>query len=127
VILKTFSFNISDNRLDTAVFRMNIYNFKKGVPFENIIQKNVIVPVGKQTGRFTVNLTSYKLDMKGDILLSLEWIEGSSSGSGNGAIFLSASFLNSATWHRVTSQGEWKKATGLGVGLNMEVQKLPVP
>jgi hypothetical protein len=127
VILKSFSFNISDNRLDTAVFRMNIYNFKNGIPFENIIQKNVIVPLGKQTGRYTVNLAPYKLEMKGDILLSLEWIEGSRSGSGNGVIFLSASFLNSATWHRITSQGEWKKATGLGVGLNMEVQKLPVP
>ena len=127
VILKSFSFNVSDNRLDTAVFRMNIYNFKNGIPFENIIQKNVIVPLGKQTGRYTVNLIPYKLEMKGDILLSLEWIEGSHSGSGNGVIFLSASFLNSATWHRITSQGEWKKATGLGVGLNMEVQELPVP
>lgn len=127
VILKRFTFNISDNRLDTAVFRMNIYNLKNGVPFENIIQKNVIVPVGKQKGLYTVNLIPYKLEMKGDIILSLEWIEGSYSGSGNGAIFLSASFLSSATWHRITSQGEWKKATGLGVGLNMEVQELSVP
>ncbi len=127
VVLKSFSFNISDNRLDTAVFRMNIYNVRNGVPFENIIQKNVIVPVGKQKGIYTVNLTPYKLQMKGDIILSLEWVEGSYSGSGNGAIFLSASFLSSATWHRLTSQGEWKKATGLGVGLNMEVQELSVP
>lgn len=124
VILKRFSFNISDNRLDTAVFRMNIYNLKNGVPFENILQKNVIVPVGKQKGLYTVNLIPYKLEMRGDIILSLEWIEGSYSGAGNGAIFLSASFLSSATWHRLTSQGEWKKATGLGVGLNMEVQEL---
>ena len=127
VILKSFSFNISDNRLDTAVFRMNIYNLKNGVPFENILQKNVIVPVGKQKGLYRVNLTPYKLEMKGDIILSLEWIEGSYSGPRNGAIFLSASFLSTATWHRLTSQGEWKKATGLGVGLNMEVQELSVP
>ena len=126
VILKRFSFNISDNRLDTAVFRMNIYNIKNGAPFENILQKNVIVPVGKQKGLYTVNLIPYKLEMKGDIILSLEWIDGSYSGAGNGAIFLSASFLSSATWHRITSQGEWKKATGLGVGLNMEIQELSV-
>ncbi len=106
---------------------MNIYNLKNGVPFENIIQKNIIVPVGKQKGVYTVNLIPYKLEMKGDIILSLEWIEGSYSGSGNGVIYLSASFLSSATWHRLTSQGEWKKATGLGVGLNMEVQELSNP
>ncbi len=126
VMLKSFSFNISDIRMDTAVFRMNIYSFKNGVPYENILQKNILVSVGKRTGLYTVNLNEYKLTMNGDILLSLEWIEGSYSGPGNGVLFLSASFLNSATWHRITSQGDWKKATGLGVGLNMEVQKLPV-
>ena len=125
-MLKSFSFNISDNRMDTAVFRMNIYSFKNGAPYENILQKNILVSVGKRTGLYTVNLNEYKLTMNGDILLSLEWIEGSYSGPGNGVLFLSASFLNSATWHRITSQGDWKKATGLGVGLNMEVQKLPV-
>ncbi|HEY4967263.1 MAG TPA: carboxypeptidase-like regulatory domain-containing protein, partial [Puia sp.] len=34
VLIKNFSFNISDSRLDTAVFRMNIYQFKNGVPEE---------------------------------------------------------------------------------------------
>jgi predicted dienelactone hydrolase len=126
VILKKFSFNVSGNRLDTAVFRMNIYNIKNGLPFENVLQKNILVHVGKQTGLYTVNLTDYKLEMKGEIFLSLEWIEGSSSALGTGAIFLSAGFLNSSTWHRITSQGEWKKAPGLGVGLNLEVQKLPI-
>jgi pimeloyl-ACP methyl ester carboxylesterase len=124
VLLKSFTFNISENRLDTAVFRMNIYHFKKGTPSENTLQENVLVPVGKQTGRYTVNLTDYKLVMKDDILLSLEWIEGSSSGSERGAIFLSAGFLNSSTWHRLTSQGEWKKASGIGVGFNVVTQKI---
>ncbi len=126
VLLKKFSFNVSGNRLDTAIFRMNIYNIKKGVPFDNILQKNILVHVGKQTGLYTIDLTDYKLKMKGDIFLSLEWIEGSSTNLEPGAIFLSAGFLNSSTWHRTTSQGEWKKAPGLGVGLNLEVQKLPV-
>jgi len=124
VLLKSFSFNISENRLDTAVFRMNIYNFRNGIPFENILQQNILVPVGKQKGLYTINLTDYKLVMKGDILISLEWIEGSSSARENGAIFLSAGFLNSATWHRLTSQGKWKKASGLGVGFNAEIQQL---
>jgi hypothetical protein len=126
VLLKKFSFNVSGNRLDTAIFRMNIYSIKKGMPFDNILQKNILVHVGKQTGLYTIDLTDYKLKMKGDIFLSLEWIEGSSNNLEPGAIFLSAGFLNSSTWHRITSQGEWKKAPGLGVGLNLEVEKLPV-
>jgi hypothetical protein len=124
VLLKSFSFNISENRLDTADFRLNIYSMRNGAPFENILHQNILIPVGKQTGKYTLNLNAYKLVLDGDVLISLEWIAGSSSGRGNGAIFLSAGFLNSATWHRLTSQAEWKKATGLGVGFNIVIQKL---
>ncbi len=123
VVLKSFSFNISDNRVDTAVFRLNIYNFKNGMPHENILHQNILVPIGKRPGRYTLSLADYKLVLSGDVLISLEWIEGSYSKAGNGAIFLSAGFLNSATWHRLTSQAEWKKATGLGVGFNVVIQK----
>jgi hypothetical protein len=40
----------------------------------------------------------------------------------DGALFFSAGFLNSATWRRETSQGNWKKATGIGIGFNLDVQ-----
>lgn len=124
VLLKSFSFNISDNRLDTAVFRLNIYRFKNGVPFENILHQNILVPVGKQTGKYMLDLKGYKLVLDGDLLVSLEWIQGSKAGKGNGIIFLSAGFLNSSTWHRLTSQAEWKKAPGVGVGFNVSIQEL---
>jgi len=124
VLLKSFTFNISTNHVDTAVFRLNIYSFRKGVPFENILHQNILVPIGKQTGLYTIDLKKYKLVFDGDVLLSLEWIEGSSSGPGTGVIFLSAGLLNSATWHRLTSQAEWKKAAGLGVGFNVLVQEI---
>ena len=123
VWLKNFTFNISSSRLDTAVFRLNIYDFRNGDPFENMLQKNIMVNVGKRTGKYSIPLSDYKLLMKDDILISLEWIEGSTSGAEKGAIFLSAAFLNSPTWHRLTSQGKWKKANGLGVGFHIEVQK----
>ncbi len=122
VLLKSFNFNISDARMDSALFRMNIYQFDHGVPSRNILRKNIYIPVGKRPGRQHFDLSDYKLVMNGDILLSLEWIEGSHSGEGTGIMFLSAGFLNSATWHRLTSQAAWKKASGLGVGFNLEVQ-----
>lgn len=125
VWIKNLNFNVSDTRLDTAVFRMNIYIFKNGEPGENILQQNIFVNVGKRTGRYTIPLSDFKLIMKGEVLISIEWIEGSSSQKQNGAMFLSAGFLNSATWHRLTSQAKWKKATGMGVGINIEVRKLP--
>ena len=125
VMLKNFNFNISDIRLDTAVFRLNIYHFRNGKPQDNILKKNILIPVGRRSGQYTVDLSTYKLVLKDDILLSIEWIEGSSDSKENGALFLSASFLSAATWHRLTSQADWKKASGLGVGFNLEVQQIP--
>ena len=123
VILKSFHFNVSENRLDTAVFRLNIYRFKNGKPLENILQQNIIVGVGKRKGGYSIDLSENKLVLKDEILLSLEWVEGTSTAP-HGAIFLSAGLLNSSTWHRLTSQGEWKKFSSVGVGFNIEVQPL---
>jgi len=123
VLIKNFTFNISDSRIDTGVFRLNIYRFKNGVPQENILQKNILIAVGKRKGKYIIPISDYKLLLKDEILISLEWIEGSVSGATNGILFLSAAFLNSPTWHRLTSQDKWKKANGLGVGFNVDVQQ----
>jgi hypothetical protein len=68
-------------------------------------------------------LSAYHLITSGDILVTLELIEGVSSGPEPGALFLSAGFFNSATWRRPTSQATWKKAAGIGVGFNIVVQE----
>ena len=96
-LLKAFNFNISSSRVGTALFRLNVYGFDKGTP------------------------SGYKLQQ--NILVTLELIEGASSGPDPGALFLSAGFFNSATWRRPTSQATWKKAAGIGVGFNVEVQE----
>ena len=121
--LKALHFFISENRLDTAVFRFNIYRFIHGAPAENILRQNIFLPIGKQTGAYSLDLSPYHLVEKGDLLISLEWVEGSASSAKPGAIFLSAGFLSSATWHRLTSQAAWKKAAGIGVGFNLEIQR----
>jgi hypothetical protein len=123
VLLKRFRFTIAANRLDTAVFRLNIYRFSNGFPAENILQQSILVGVGSQPGTYAIDLTDYKLFLHGDIFVSLEWVQGAAKQK-NGAIFFSAALLRSATWHRYVSQGEWKKFGAVGVGFNMTVQPL---
>lgn len=121
VTLRNFNFNVSASRLDTAVFRLNIYAIDRGVVAGSKLDRNILVPVGKSVGPHTVDLSGYHLVMSGDILVTLELIEGSSSGARPGALFLSAGFLNTATWRRPASQATWKKAPGIGVGFNLVV------
>jgi pimeloyl-ACP methyl ester carboxylesterase len=123
VFLKAFNFNISSSRVDTALFRLNIYGFDKGTLSGYKLQRNILIPVGKAAGAQTIDLSACHLITSGDILVTLELLEGASSGTEPGALFLSAGFFNSATWRRPTSQATWKKAAGIGVGFNIVVQE----
>ncbi len=132
VKLKTFHFNIASSRIDSAIFRLNIYSFKKGLPYLNILPRSILVPIGKRTGAYSVDLSRYDLTTREEVLLSLELVGIVTTELVNppppdfgqsGAVYFSAGFLNSAAWHRQTSQGRWKKAGGLGVGFNIEVAK----
>lgn len=116
-----FQCHVSYSRVDSAIFRVNIYQVVKGIPV-NILQQNVLLSIGKTPGDYTVDLSGLKLVLSGDILVSLELLRSCSSSPNPGAVFFSAAFFNSGTWRRQTSQAEWKKARGIGAGFNIEVR-----
>jgi hypothetical protein len=133
--LEKFHCHVSgaSTRIDTPVFRLNIYRVVKGNP-ENILQRNILLSIGKAPGDYTVDLFPLNLVLSGDILVSLELLSTGPPGAPGppglpappgpnpGAVYFSAAFFNSGTWRRQTSQAEWKKARGIGVGFNLEVQ-----
>lgn len=119
--LKAFHCHVSNTRLDSAVFRLNIYQMVNGNPV-NILQRNILFSIGKTPGDYSVKLSGLNLVLKGDILVSLELLKSYSSLPHPGAVFFSAGFFNSGTWRRQTSQAEWKKARGMGVGFNLEAR-----
>ena len=124
VLLRSFNFNISENHMDSAVFRLNIYSLKNGQPLKNILSDNILLHVGNQAGLYHIDLNAYKIVLKEEALISLEWIDGGKSGDERGVLFLSAALFNSGTWHRTSSVSKWAKSKGLGVGFNVDVQPL---
>ena len=116
VYLNKFAFNISYNEGDSAAFRFNVYNVKNGLPYENILNDNIIVRVGNRTGQFEIDLVPYNILIHDDFIVSLEFIEGSK----NSGIVFSAGFVNKGTYHRTASHARWKKYP-MGVGFNVTV------
>ena len=121
-LLDKLQFNISYNDVDSfndvdsSSFRFNIYSVKDGLPFENIVPDNIIVRIGKQTGKIEVDVSKYNIVLKDDCFIGLEWVEGKS----NSEIVFSAGF-GSKTFFRKASQGRWRKYP-MGVGINIEVK-----
>jgi hypothetical protein len=121
VLLRSFNFNISYLRLDTATFRFNIYATKEGMPSENLLKQNILIAIGNKAGNYKIDLAQYRLLLKGDVLISLEWIAGKTSAE-HGNVQFSAGLLASS-YHRKTTEAKWVKFKGLGAGFNLQVQK----
>jgi hypothetical protein len=115
--LETFHFNISYNRGDTSVFRVNIYDIKNGLPGENILNQNILLKVNGEAGRMEVDLSKYNIVVEDDFFIGLEWIDGKS----NSGIVFSSGLGNRSTYYRKASQGQWRKYR-MGVGFHLTVK-----
>ncbi len=122
VLLQSFNYHVSYNRMDSCTFGLNIYTVKDGAPADNLLSQNIITHIDNQPGCYTINLQPYHLLLKGEICVALEWIAGTTTAK-NSAIFFSGGLMSSS-YHRKTAQGRWQKLKGLGAAFNLKVQKL---
>ncbi len=122
--LDTFNFNISYNRLSArALFRLNIYEIESGKPFKNIMTENIIIPIdAKQTGLISVDLKKYNIELRHDVIATLEWVKNEGENYKGEAIFFSLGVFNSGTLVKRASQGKFKKYSKMGVGMNFDVR-----
>lgn len=121
VRLRSFNFNISNIRLDTGTFRLNIYDLKDGLPDHNLLTQNVLIGVKNKPGPYHINLAPYQLKLKGNVFVSLEWIAGKTTGD-HGVVFFSAGLLASS-YHRKTTEANWTSFKGLGAAFNLQIEE----
>ncbi len=112
-------FHVSYNTYDSLTLRLNVYRLENGMPGPNLLRENVLLRLGKQTGRFAFDLSGQDLVIREDVLVALELLDGQGAET---RFFLSAGVFNGATYYRRASQGTWRKAKGMGVGLQATVR-----
>lgn len=116
--LKTFTASIASNDNPDVKMRLNFYSLnKKGLPDKLLINENIIVTPPKNAGKLVVDLTPYNIMVEDDFVASLEWIEDA---PGTNRIKFSAAFLATPIIARETSQGEWYKLNGVGLGFTVD-------
>jgi len=123
-IVEAFNFSISYNRLSAkSIFRLNFYSVKQGKPFENLMTKNILIPIeSKQTGLVTVNLKPYDIVLYDDIIATLEWVDNEGENNKGEGIFFPLGLFTSGTLHKESSQASFRKLSSLGVGFNIDVR-----
>lgn len=118
MLLKSFNYTVSHLRMDSALFRLNIYTWENGKPGANVLTQNILTGFDS-TGTYSINLLPYKIILSGPLLVSLEWIDGHTS-TGQGNVFFSAGFLSSG-YRRKTTSSKWIRSAGLAAGFNVSV------
>jgi len=124
VWIKEARFNIAGNKLDTLVFRVNVYDMADQQIGEKLLQENVIVETNMRSGQLVVDLRDFNLIATDDILLSLELLEHSSTEDLEGALSFCANLFKGPLYMRSTSQADWHvegKAGLLKVGVGFNV------
>ena len=123
---KTFiqdvNFFISYNRFDSVAFRVNIYKLKGRKPAENLLKENIIVRLGNEVGKISVDLSKYNIVVDDDVLVSLEWVEKKGNFQDSILVF-SAALFSSRTYMRKTSHSKWEtKRLGLGINVTAKYE-----
>jgi len=115
--LENLSFFIIQNSFESLTFRVNVYEMDDGKPGNNILNDNIIFKIGdKQSGKITVDLSSFNIYVSKDVLITLEWIDAKPATSGTLDV---AAVVFGSTYFRQASQYIWKKK-GTGIGISVK-------
>lgn len=118
VMINNFNFNIYYDRPDSALFRLKIYSYKKGID-TLLINKNIFFTVRNHyTGIYKLDLRKYHIVVNNDIFVSIECLKEYTHGYNShikndnkfyDRIIISAKLLGSKSFIKEVSQGEWIK------------------
>lgn len=127
VELLKLTFHVNRVGKDTIPFKVNMYTMGDKLPQGNNLVKEEIkgtitrdktVEIDNQL--ITVDLTPYKIQVKGDILVTVEFLKTEP----NNSLGFSCGLFNGGTYYKKGPDVEWKKIPIVGADFNVLVKKL---
>ena len=75
VIIKSLHIRLSKQSFDSSLFRLHIRDLKDNMPDHELLNKNIIISLTKESGWEDIDLGKYNLVYSGEIALTLEWVK----------------------------------------------------
>jgi len=123
VYLQTFRFFVGEFTFEKFPVRLNIYNLKNNMPYENILTEPIYVEI-KSEGEYIIDLKKYNIRLNEDFFISLEYYKIPDRTIGN-LIFCATHRKNDNkgnSYFRFTSQGNWEPEPVDNVGFSVQVE-----
>jgi hypothetical protein len=123
VQLLKLTFHVDNQANDTIPFKVNVYTFDK-LPKDNLVKQEIKGIVIRNTQpnnqEINVDLSPYNIDVKGSIVVSVEFLTTQTGHS----LGFSCGLLNGGTYYKKGPDTEWKKMPILGSDFNVVVKKI---
>lgn len=118
-LIKRFNATVLSRKYKSFKFRLNIYNLKDGLPYENLLTQNIIISEQHiKEGKLSIDLEEYDIYVEEDFVIGVEWIENKDEKK----LKFSAGIFGNRTYVRRTSQSKWFKLDVGSVGFNVDVE-----
>ncbi len=114
--LLDLKFNIIENISDSLKMRINVYEYEKGYPGENLLKTKIYHTITEKEGEETINLKPYNIRVNDDVIVGLELVEIYGKEIG---FVVSASNDLGVSFTKYTSQDRWERYYDISMNFSL--------
>lgn len=134
VRIKSIHFRLYKQSFDSSLFRLHIREIVDNMPLNELLDKNILIPVTKESGWMDIDVSQYNLIFSGDIALSLEWIKVfglhqdrlvkmNSSKQASPNVLFNMRRKQGCVFHRWGTEAKWSRKDGLSPTFYITIQE----
>lgn len=114
--LHNLKFEIVENKADSVLVRVNIYDEKNKKPNTNILSSAIYHKISRKKGEEIIDLSAYDITVNDDFVVSLELV----AVYGKDILFAVKAGRGGSSFLRLASQDRWKEGRNEGVAFKID-------
>ena len=119
--LLNLNFKLLENKTDSILLRVNVYDYKKRLPSQNMVNSQIYHTVRRGEKDILIDLSPHGIIVDDDIVVSVELVKV----YGNQlALAIAGSDTRVISFTRAISQDGWKRYRGKGIAFSVKVGQL---
>jgi hypothetical protein len=132
VLIRGLHVCLSRQSFESSLFRLHIRNIVDNLPSDELLTENIMIPITKSSGWVDVDLSKYNLVFDGDIALTLEWVNVTTSdktkfiqvnGQKEYCVLFNLKQKQGSIYNRWGSESKWSWKSGSSPSFYLTVQE----
>ncbi len=119
--LLTLNFKLIENKTDSVLLRVNVYDYKKRHPSQNLVNAQIYHTVHKGEKDILIDLSPHNVIVDDDVVVSIELVKVYGK---QHAIAIAGADTRVISFTRAISQDGWKRYRGNGIAFSLKVGQL---